>query len=92
MCLKEVKFTLYFNLKENFCKIMYHCFMISEKLSRIYKGTSHLCYVIHVDNMKGCFIMPGELEKKRQKILVSNIDLDTKILKIKINQNFSCTK
>lgn len=44
MWLKGLKFTLYYNLKENSYKIIYHLYMISEKLSSIYKAISNLCW------------------------------------------------
>ena len=44
MWLKGLKCTLYYNLKENFYKMMYRWYMSLEKLSRMYKGFSDLCW------------------------------------------------
>lgn len=44
MWLKGLKFTLPYNLKENFFTMMYHMYMKPNKLSKMYKDTFNHCW------------------------------------------------
>lgn len=57
MWLKELKFMLCYNLKQNFYKMMYPWYTLPEKMSSIYKALQ-ICCVGNV-NKKGHFSMLG---------------------------------
>ena len=41
---KGLKFTLNYNFKENFYKIMYHWYLTPDKLSKMYSGVTNVCW------------------------------------------------
>lgn len=57
MWLKGLKFTLSSSLKQNFYKMMYCWYLSPDKLSRMYKDISNLCW--KYDQHEGTFYHVG---------------------------------